>query len=74
MKGGERMTFYNFIQRYAGEQTAFGDTVRDIVDDKNFPRRATKYETLEDYLFFNSSTLFMSIFDRMYEHYKKLGR
>ncbi|WP_338838180.1 YozE family protein [Kurthia gibsonii] len=68
------MTFYTFIQRYAGDQTAFGDTVRDIVEDKKFPRRATKFETLENYLFFKSSPLFMSTFERMYEHYAKLGR
>lgn len=74
MRGGGRMTFYNFIQRYVADQSAFGDTTRDLVEDKTFPRKAEKFEVIEDYLFFNSSPLFMSVIEHMYECYKKIGR
>lgn len=68
------MTFYSFIKRYAGEHSAFGDTARDIVDDIEFPRKAKQFKVIEDYLFFNSSPLFMQVIERMYRHYEKLGR
>lgn len=68
------MTFYKFIQRYTDEQSAFGDTARDIVEDTTFPRKAKRFEIIEDYLFLESSPLFMQVFDCMYKHYEKLGR
>lgn len=67
------MTFYKFIQRYAGTQTAFGDFVEDVVYDPNFPRKAKNYETLLAYFEANqSSELFIQTFERVFEHYRKL--
>jgi uncharacterized protein YozE (UPF0346 family) len=42
--------FYQYVKQYRKEGSARGDLARDMIADREFPKRATRYENLFDYL------------------------
>lgn len=71
LKGGERMTFKNWILQFTNEDSPRGDLAIDIRDDTPFPN-CKVYRKISDYLNrVGASNLYMQSLEATFKQYKQ---
>jgi uncharacterized protein YozE (UPF0346 family) len=64
------MSFYSYVKEYRKEQSARGDLARDMLADREFPKKGA-YENMLDYLESkNACDGAMNTFERVFREYE----
>lgn len=63
--------FYSWLLQFKDDNTAIGDLSRDVRRDREFPRRATSYRHLNDYLESkHACDAVMNVFENAFAQYE----
>lgn len=68
------ITFKTFIKRFEEDESPIGDLARDILEDSQFPSRATTFAYIYDYLRCKRNEKVIDTFVEAWEIYRKVVR